>query len=333
MKRKVIRFVALILAFCMPFICCPMYVKAAEKEAVGQKRYADVYDSDAYDSDDYDLDEQDDYDDDYDIDDYDLNDDNDYIEDDDDDLYDDDGDYSDDYSSDKYSRSHKSLSRIGKKNRTVSFCRYYTLKCKGYIYSAKSSNKKVVSIHSKDKGNGKLVINPKRYGKATITVKNKYGKKIQWVITVNRGWEFTILTGGDGFDMKRFIKNVPGWSKGKWSSKKPSVVSVRGRRCHGYSGGTTTITLKARSATYSFKVHVQNRTAFFNKAKATLKNNLLVPSSMRVNNMSTAGWTDNGGNAGVTISYSALNVYGLRVYNQFNAWYTWDNKFKWKFPD
>ncbi len=278
MKRKVIQFVAFVLAFCMPFLCCPMYVKAAEKaaekEAVGQKRYADVYDSDAYDSDDYDLDEQDDYDDDYDLDDYDLNDDDDYFED-DDDLYD---DYSDDYSNDKYSRSHKSLSRIGKKNRTVSFCRYYTLKCKGYIYSAKSSNKKVVSIHSKDKGNGKLVINPKRYGKATITVKNKYGKKIQWVITVNRGWEFTILTGGDGFDMKRFIKNVPGWSKGKWSSKKPSVVSVRGRRCHGYRGGTTTITLKARSATYSFKVHVQNRTAFFNKAKATLKNNLLVPS-------------------------------------------------------
>ena len=278
MKRKVIQFVAFVLAFCMPFLCCPMYVKAAEKaaekEAVGQKRYADVYDSDAYDSDDYDLDEQDDYEDDYDLDDYDLNDDDDYFED-DDDLYD---DYSDDYSNDKYSRSHKSLSRIGKKNRTVSFCRYYTLKCKGYIYSAKSSNKKVVSIHSKDKGNGKLVINPKRYGKATITVKNKYGKKIQWVITVNRGWEFTILTGGDGFDMKRFIKNVPGWSKGKWTSKKPSVVSVRGRRCHGYRGGTTTITLKARSATYSFKVHVQNRTAFFNKAKATLKNNLLVPS-------------------------------------------------------
>lgn len=250
------------------------------------------------------------------------------------DLEDDDvDDYSYDYSNDKYSSSYKSLSRIGKKNKSVSLRYYYTLKCKGYINTAKSSNSKVASIHPKDKGNGKLVINPKRYGKATITVKNKYGKKIQWVITVNRGQEFTILTGGKGFDMKRFIKHIPGWSKGKWTAKKASVSVIRGRRCHGYRGGTTIITLKAKSVTYKFKVHVRNRARLFSKAKATLKNHLLVPNAMRVNNISTVGWTGDGGNAGVTISYSSMNAFGVRIYGQFWAYYTWNNKFKWEFPD
>ncbi len=63
------------------------------------------------------------------------------------------------------------------------------------------------------------------------------------------------------------------------------------------------------------------------------ENNLLVPSSMRVNNMSTAGWTDDGGNAGVTLSFSALNAIGVRICSQFAACYTWDNKFKWKLAD
>lgn len=191
----------------------------------------------------------------------------------------------------------------------------------------------MASIYSKDKGNGKLVINPKRYGKATITVKNKYGKKIQWVITVNRSQEFTILTGGKGFDMKRFIKHIPGWSKGKWTAKKASVSVIRGRRYHGYRGGTTTITLKSKSVTYKFKVHVRNRARLFSKAKATLKNHLLVPNAMRVNNISTVGWIGDGGNAGVTISYSSMNAFGVRVYGQFWAYYTWNNKFKWEFPD
>ncbi len=321
MKEKLLRSLAVALTICMFLTCCTMSADAAKGSTNSKQRDYD------WDDEDYDYDYDDDYDD---LDDYDLDDDDYDLDDDDYDLDDDD---SYEYSSDKYSSSYKSLSRIGKKKKSVSIRYYYTLKCKGYIYTAKSSNSKVVSIYSKDKGNGKLVINPKRYGKATITVKNKFGKKVQWAISVNKGSEFTILTGGKGFDMKRFIKHIPGWGKGKWTSKKASVVTVRGRRCHGYRGGTTTITLKAKSVTYKFKVHVRNRAQFYNKAKATLKNNLLVPTAMRVNSISNVGWTDDGGNAGVTISYSSLNAFGVRVYGQFTAWYTWNNKYKWKFPD
>ena len=138
MKKRVIRFIALSITFCMLVMSCQMGTYAATKS-----QYRD-YDLDEYDDDydyDYSLDDDEDYN--WDDDDYDL---------DDDDLEEDDvDDYSYDYSNDKYSSSYKSLSRIGKKNKSVSLRYYYTLKCKGYINTAKSSNSNLVRIYDRER--------------------------------------------------------------------------------------------------------------------------------------------------------------------------------------
>lgn len=270
------------------------------------------YDSDAEDPDYSDGSETDEYYDD--VEDYEDYDDEDY--DDDDDYYDDDDDFDDydDYvKTKKVKINHKKIKMTKGKNRTL----------KGTVtpwdsdqdYSWKSSSKKVATVDYYGE------VHAKNLGKTTITFKSG-SKKATCKVTVNKmNYE---IGKGKSKSLKKFLKYIKGYKKAKYSSSKKSIVSVTKKgKIKAKKHGSATITAKIKGTKYKIKVYSYSKDTLKSKAKAALKKNLYVPSSLIIKKITFPSYNK------CKISYSAKNRFGVRLQTEtFNAYFK-NGKLKW----
>lgn len=212
--------------------------------------------------------------------------------------------------------------KLNRKN--VKICRYnsfylsasYSPSNSTQSGSWKSSNKKVATVDSYG------YVYAKNYGKTTITYKHG-SKTAKCKVTVNNS--YLEIGKGKSQSVRKWMKYVKGYKKAKWKSSKSSKVSVNKKgKIKAKKGGQVTITAKIKGTKYTIKVYSYDKKKLKKETKASLKERLYVPGSLKINSVKYPDFRH------CYLYYSAKNLYGTRIYGCWVGFYSYGNFYCYK---
>lgn len=173
----------------------------------------------------------------------------------------------------------------------------------------KSSNSKIASVNSKGK------VTAKAMGKATVTAKSGELSKKCTVMVNSKVLEYWT---GKKVSLNKYVKNISGYKKAKWSSSKSKVVSVsKSGTVNIKKHGKAKITCKIKGKKYTFTVYGYSKKKLKSRAKELLKNGLKRPSSLEIHSVEFSK------NFSVIFDYSAMNSFGGYNRSYFYAYYNY----------
>lgn len=168
--------------------------------------------------------------------------------------------------------------------------------------SWKSSKPSVVYVNQK----GEVTANS--MGKATVSY-SLYGKTSKCDISVTN-MNVNMWSGGS-INLTKFIKNIPGYKKGKWKLNKNKVATIsQNGRLKLKNHGKTRVQFIVNSKKYNFNIYSYKGIKVYNRAYDIIFDNLKYPASYSLNDVKTEYDSLYYSAVYLTVDYSAMNSFG-----------------------